>query len=370
MPLPLTIEDLTPRWLSDALAQRHPGVAVLAAEPFGTLEGTGTKHFLRVTYNAAGVAAGLPTQLCVKAGFSAHREAMLFLYQLEARFFAEIAPQLDIRVPRCLHAAADEGQGIVILEDLNQTGADFCRVQRTLTRDQATAFLDALAALHARWWNSPDLDDPAKLGWLVRHDPLPDDDWGAFGRQQLEPATWAHYAALPRAVALPNACRNRETMHAALQALRRFDPTGPARPQPVCLIHADPHLGNWFIDGDGGPGLLDWQSPRRGHWAHDVTYMLVSALDPLDRRAWEHDLIRHYLTALARNCVATPPEEAEAWTAIRAHICYGLFYWMVNPVEWQIEVNNVAIAPRFAWAAVDHDAPPIGQPIAPLSRTG
>jgi hypothetical protein len=52
------------------------------------------------------------------------------------------------------------------------------------------------------------------------------------------------------------------------------------------------------------------------------------------------------------------PSEAEAWTAIRAHMVYGLFYWMVNPVEWQAEENNAAVAPRFGWAAVDLGAPP------------
>ena len=58
--------------------------------------------------------------------------------------------------------------------------------------------------------------------------------------------------------------------------------------------------------------------------------------------------------------MADAPDEATAWAAIRAHIVYGLFYWTVNPVEWQAEENNSSVAPRFAWAAVDHAAPPVG----------
>jgi hypothetical protein len=30
--------------------------------------------------------------------------------------------------------------------------------------------------------------------------------------------------------------------------------------------------------------------------------------------------------------------------------------WLVNPVEFQAELNNCAVAPRFALAALDHDA--------------
>jgi hypothetical protein len=355
MALPLTTDAVTCAWLSQAIGERYPGVAVLAAEPRETLWGTGTKLLLDVAYNRAGVAAGLPMQLCVKGGFADHREAMLFLYQLEARFFAELAPRLDIRVPRCLYAGSDGGQGIVILEDLHAAGATFCRVQQPLTRARTIDFLDGLAALHARFWNSPELDDPVELGWLVRHDPLPDDATGDYGRGQIEPESWGRTMALPRALALPNVCRDRVRMHAALQALRRFGAGGP-----TCLIHADAHLGNLFVDREGRAGFLDWQSARKGHWAQDVAYFLISALDPLDRRAWEHDLVRHYLDALARAGCADPPDEATAWEAIRAHIVYGLFYWTVNPVEWQVEVNNAAVAPRFAWAAVDHDAPPVG----------
>jgi hypothetical protein len=354
MRLPLEIGAISREWLSQALAARHPGVEVLRAELQDTLWGTGTKALFELTYNAAGVAAGLPTRVWVKGGFAEHRQAMLFLYQLEARFFAELAPRLDIRTPKCLFSGADDDQGVVILEDLRQAGAEICRVQKVLSHDQAAAFLEALARLHARWWNSPELDDPQALGWLQRHDPLPDDDWGAYGRGQLEAAAWARHMELPRALALPKRFHDRETMHAALQALRRFDVGGP-----TCLIHADAHLGNLFIDADGRPGFLDWQSARKGHWAQDVTYFLVSALDPLDRRAWEGDLVEGYLAALARAGVRAPPGRDAAWAAIRAHIVYGLFYWMVNPVEWQAEANNCAVAPRFAWAAVDHHAPPL-----------
>lgn len=353
--LPLVPDDVTAQWLGNVLGRRYPGVAVERFEVTETLWGTGTKIMATVAWNEAGRAAGLPERLCIKAGLAEHRELVKFCYQTEARFFADLAPRIAIGVPRVLFAAANADQGVVIMEDLRAAGAHICRVQQPLTRDQAAAFLDDLAALHARWWNSPALADNGELGWLMRHDPLPDEAWGDFGRGQLEPEVWAHYMSLPRALALPAPCRDREHVLAALHALRRHGAGGP-----LCVIHGDAHLGNMYLNRDGTPGFLDWQTTRRGHWAQDVTYFYISALDPLDRRAWEKDLIRGYLAALARHGVADAPDEAQAWQAIRAHIIYGLFYWTVNPVEWQAEANNAAVAPRFGWAAVDHDAPPVG----------
>jgi hypothetical protein len=351
--LPLQPEDVTADWLGRALGERTPGVVVERLEVSDILWGTGTKMMVSAAYNEAGRAAGLPERLCIKAGLAEHRELVKFCYQTEARFFAEIAPRLPIGLPHCFFAAANADQGVVVMEDLRTTGARICTVQQPLTRDEAAAFLDDLAALHARWWNSPALADDGELGWLMRHDPLPDEAWGDFGRGQLEPETWAHYMGLPRALGIPRVCRDRETMGEALRQLRRFAPDGP-----TCVIHGDAHLGNMYLTATGAPAFLDWQTARRGHWAQDVAYFYISALDPLDRRAWEGELIAGYLAALGRHGVAHPPGEADAWQAIRAHVVYGLFYWMVNPVEWQAEANNAAVAPRFGWAAVDLGAPP------------
>jgi len=353
--LPLVPEDVTAPWLSEALAPRYPGTVVERLDVEEILWGTGTKMMVRAVYNDAGRAHGLPEALCIKAGLAEHRELVKFCYQTEARFFAELAPRLTLGLPHILYAAANADQGMVVMEDLRPAGAHLCRVQQPLTRDQAAAFLDDMAALHVRWWDSPALADDGELGWLMRHDPLPDEAWGDFGRGQLQPETWAHYMSLPRALGIPAICRDRDRVHAALQDLRRFGEQGPR-----CVVHGDAHLGNMYLTKDGGPGFLDWQTTRRGHWAQDVTYFYISALDPLDRRAWEQDLIAGYLAALARHGVATPPTLEEAWRAIRAHVVYGLFYWMVNPVEWQVEENNAATAPRFGWAAVDLDAPPVG----------
>jgi hypothetical protein len=349
--LPVAFEQITAPWLTDALQSAYPGVVVSSVTLGDAMYGTATKVRLNVTYGGASNASAPPPTLIVKGGFSAHRELMYREYMLEARFYSELAPRLDsIRVPRGLHATHDDSQrqAIVILEDLDAREATFCRVQKPLTYDQAAAQLDTLASLHAQWWKSGELAPGGPLAWVDALDPLPEGVLGTYQRSRLVPEVYAECMALPRGVAVSTYFHDRDRMERAMERLRHVDRLGPH-----CLLHTDPHLGNWYIDRDGRPGLLDWQSVRKGPWAHDVNYCLVSSVDMLDRRAWERALLLHYLDALQSRGVS-PPSFENAWEAYRRQTVYGLYYWLVNPVEFQVEVNNCAVASRFAFAAIDH----------------
>lgn len=349
--LPVAPDEVTAGWLTEALRDRHPGITVKSMKVAPALLGTAGKIRVRVTYDAAGVAAGLPTSLVVKGGFSAHREMMYREYMLEARFYAEVAPRLPgIRVPHCHYAHWDDSQrqALIILEDLDARGATFCRVQQPLTFAQAASQLDLQATYHAQWWMSDAFKPGGELAWVEALDPLPEGVAGTYQRGQLQPGVYAHYMGLPRGVAVSRMFHDRDRMERAMERLRVVDRSGPH-----CFLHVDPHLGNLYIDADGAAGLLDWQAPRKGPWVHDFAYFLISSLDVLDRRSWEHDLLRHYLNALHARGVSAPAFD-EAWHAYRQQAVYGLYYWLVNPVEFQAEENNCAVAPRFAFAAIDH----------------
>lgn len=90
-----------------------------------------------------------------------------------------------------------------------------------------------------------------------------------------------------------------------------------------------------------------------------MTYFLVSALDIADRRRWDRALLSYYLERLKHYGVSNAPDFDSAWNCYRLQIVYGLYYWLVNPVEFQAEVNNCAVAPRFAMAALDLDTLPL-----------
>ena len=349
--LPVTPDEITADWLTDALRVRYPGVTVTSLTSAPAVQGTASKIRVHATYDAAGRAAGLPPTMVIKGGFSAHRELMYREYMLEARFYAELAPRLpSIRVPHCFYAGWDDAQrqAIVVLEDLDARGASFCRVQTTLSYAQAVSQLELQATYHAQWWLSPEFETGGALAWVDALDPLPEGAAGTYQRGQLKPEVYAHYMKLPRGLAVSRAFHDRDRMERAMERLRIVDRSGPH-----CFLHVDPHLGNLYIDADGAAGLLDWQAPRKGPWVHDFAYFLISSLDMLDRREWERPLLQHYLDTLQAKGVAAPTFK-EAWQAYRQQAVYGLYYWLVNPVEFQVEENNCAVAPRFALAAIDH----------------
>jgi hypothetical protein len=350
--LPLKLEEITARWLTEALAVTYPGVEVTSMRTGHVLWGTATKIPLQVEYNRVGREAQLPGSLIVKGGFSEHRHILERCYYLEARFYRDVLPLLGINAPQAFFAADDSvnHQHIVILEDLNLRGVRFCRVQEPLSYAQAAAHLDVLARMHARWWDSPVLEEGGELGDLTVWGPLPPGDEGAYQWGQLKPEVWSHYMSLPRACAVPKLMHDRELMQRALLQLQAFDHV-----KPFCFLHGDYHLGNLYFDADGRAGTLDWQSFAKGTWSHDVTYFLVSALDIADRRKWDKALLSYYLERLAANGVRSPPSWETAWDAFRRQIIDGLYFWLVNPVEMQSEVNNSAVAPRFAMAALDCD---------------
>ena len=349
--LPVRLENVTAGWLTEALAANHPGVEVLSARADDVLWGTGTKLRVQVEYNEAGRAAGLPRALFVKGGFADHRELMEQCYVLEVRFYRDLLPQLALNVPRAYFAGDDVAnkQHIVIMEDLSLRGVNFCRVQNPLSYAQAAAHLDVIARYQAKWWDSPEFKPGGALDDLAIWEALPDGEAGAYHWGQLRPEVWEKFTRLPRGLAIPKYMHDRDRMQAALIRLTEF-----GRREPHCFLHGDYHLGNLYFDADGTPGTLDWQALRKGHWSHDVTYFMVSALDIADRKRWDMALLSHYLERLALHGVKAVPDFDTAYDAFRRQILDGLYFWLVNPVEFQSEENNCAVVPRFAMAALDH----------------
>jgi aminoglycoside phosphotransferase (APT) family kinase protein len=122
----------------------------------------------------------------------------------------------------------------------------------------------------------------------------------------------------------------------------------------VTFIHGDSHYGNVFYDADGCSGHYDWQNYRCGHWCHDVSYFLVSALSVQDRERAERELIGRYADALRANGVDEVSAE-EAWLRYRQHLIYGLWIFLANWEEMQPFEVNATYVTRFAAAAADHD---------------
>src|ERR1700712_882838 len=121
--LPLDTVGITPGWLTAALSARVPGVRVASVDVLH--ERGSTNHHVRlgITYDEP---AGLPDTMFAKMASldEAHRIAIgsTGMGTREARFYDELAPSLDMRIPTSYFAAAgDNGAFLILLEDLAAT---------------------------------------------------------------------------------------------------------------------------------------------------------------------------------------------------------------------------------------------------------
>lgn len=341
-PLPAAVADITAGWLERAFAAGGADFRVTAIAIDGHIAGASSKVRVRVESPSPGA----PRKVVVKGGFEAHSREMRGMHWAEARAYRDFLPRAPASAPRCWFAGVDdEGQGLVVLEDLDDRGVRFLSLRQPIDFDTARRFLDRLAQLHAAMWGSPELEDGALFGDIAM--PMVG-RFETYIDRLTEPATFAAYCERPRGAAVPVALHDAGRLRAGLWALRDSY-AGQAR----TLVHGDTHLGNLYLNADGSPGFLDWVI-RRAPWQNEVAYFLGAALDLPDRRRWEGALLEHYLGALAGLGIAAPGFD-RAWLLYRRDLVWGFFIWFLNHWDFQTEPRNTAAATRFAMAMLDHD---------------
>lgn len=349
-PYPKSLHDITPKWLSLALGERYPGVRVASVRVGDMFEGSAQKGIIHVTYDQPERWVGvLPTSFCIKGGFDRpHAEMGGPSYIVESRVYRDILPALPgIRAPRVYWVGIDlvANQGVQLLEDMSNNGTVFSRAQTmSFNFDEMASFLSQLAELHGYWWQSPRLRSEP---WV--------DDWlreGVF-RLRFETIVEARVAQCltqDRGRFVVGEMRDPAKLYPRFwQMVRSFEG------RPEALIHCDAHFGNTYRTAGGEVGILDWQAVRRGPPMHDVTFAIINALTPDDRRAWERDLISHYLAeAKARGCAHEGVDAA--WRDYRKLAVYGFSAWLTTPLDYQPEEVSAASFEKFAAAVVDLDS--------------
>lgn len=346
----LLVEDLTVDWLNCVLSQRHPDAKVTSVKADPPIEGMSVKHRLHIRYDND-AADTLPSTMVVKGSFGRQGEEWDWIYETEMMSYRDFLPTVGLPVPYTYFVGHEPSKGapILLMEDLLSKGAKFNNIHSSLTYRQAAGFLDAFARYHAHYWNSEELREGGAFAWTV---PLLSgfliDDY--FGRATTSPA-WEKYLGMPRGTTLPRKFKDGARMLEAARNLFEFQ-----KSTPWCIIHGDCHFGNTYLYPDGSPGFVDWNI-KRGPWHQDFSYFLVSALDIVDRRAWERPLLEYYLSRLAAYGV-TPPSFDEALLGYRCDIMYGLLIWICNGDDnnqYQREPINTGNTARFVAAALDHD---------------
>jgi aminoglycoside phosphotransferase (APT) family kinase protein len=332
---------VTPDWVTAALRAWHPAVEVTSVSVSHLRQGSNTTARLELTYSGQ---SGLPATMWVKGTWTGRNTGGLVP---ETRFYQEVAPRLSVNRPEVFFAGVTlPDRATLLLEDLTVRGVRFGTASDSAGVDQVAALLDMLAELHALDWGR---DSLMRSDWLAprfRADD-PESEEGIFG--SFRESWWDKQIARPRAADVPEPLRDRLVVKRALAQLYRFE----AEPDsPVCLVHGDMHLGNTFFETDGRPGILDWPCGV-GHWAHDITYGIVSWLDTETRRAHDRELFEHYLARLEAHGGPRLERDA-AWLDWRRHLIHGFMWVMCSPRQ-QPEDLITQQTSRFAAAAQDHD---------------
>ncbi len=304
--IPVDAGQITAGWLERALTERHPGVRVASVEVVARHQVTNAHAMLRVTY---GEPAGAPSSLFCKLAPSGERRRAIIdsgMGHREARFYADLAPRLDLRVPAA-HVARtdDDGDFVLVLEDLSAAGCLVSDGTWGLPPDAVAGALVDLAAFHQRY------EDPARRAseapWVTVSRPSL-----TYGGPMLRYGIDHHRDRLSDAFVAVAECYLND--HDRLQQLWHEG--------PPTIIHGDPHLGNVFLDGDR-VGFLDWGIINVNTPLRDVGYLLTMAMSIDDRRAHDRALLQTYLDA-RRALRATEIGFDDAWRAYRLHAAYNV----------------------------------------------
>lgn len=304
--LPTELQDLTPAWLTHALSARHPGIRVEAVELLETTERTNLHARLRLRH--AGAAGAPDTVFCKLPPTNPEHRAMIGATGMgtrEAWFYRDLAPLVAMRMPAVHFAEADDaGDFVMVMEDLTARG---CRVSDgtwAMPGEVAAKAIEDLAALHVRF------EDAGRLAAIA--------PWAATKRPRSTEFT---VRMLRRVIA-----EHADRLSDAYLEVARLYADRPAEIEalwergPKTLIHADPHIGNLFLD-EGRIGFLDWGMLCVFPVMRDVSFFLTMGMDSGDRRRDERALIRHYVEARRALGGATLSFD-DAWLAHRLHAAY------------------------------------------------
>lgn len=346
MPLPVTVEEITPEWLTAALRSRAPGITIRDCEIVDTSFTTCSKIRLRLDRDGAAIDAGIPELVIVKGGFQEHGRKLYQMHWREVRGYRDVYPEIPLPHPKCYFADSDDErrQGIIIMEDLVAKGVEFCHASRPQSREQITRRLTELARFHAATWGSKDLEPGGKWGDLPEFFDVMQD----FFEDKSSPENWQRFVEAPRGAAVSTRFHDRDWMLESWHKMRAYS-DGLTH----CLLHGDIHLGNLYIESDGTPGFLDTLSSH-GPGMLEVSYHITASLDMADRAEWEGDLVRHYLAELEANG-AQAPSFAQAMEQYAILMIYGHFIWMTTESHYQPEAVNTANSARMSVAMLDHD---------------
>jgi hypothetical protein len=339
MPIPATIGELTPGWLSEALDADIASIEVVDAH-----SGTTGRAKIRIQ-----TASDLPETLFVKLQpFDEEQRAFLAMIGLgvsEAKLYAAVGEELPVRVPKVWHSSFDERDDsfIMVLEDLEAAGCRIAVPDDADALDIAVSLVDELATLHAHYWGQ-------ELPWLGTHALSPGDSPEAQERMAMG-AMIVQSAIDQFADQLPPEFRELGEVYIASNR----DIGNLWNEGERTLIHGDNHIGNLFVDG-GRTGFYDWAVASQYPGMRDVAYYLCNSLPTDVRRAEEEALLSRYRAGLAEHGV-----ELDRDLAHEQYRLFSIYSWISATTtaamgsKWQPAEVGWRATERTTQAIIDLD---------------
>jgi len=283
---PHTPEDVTAEWLSDKVGSP---VTAFEMEQIGIGVGL-LGRLYRVSLTGEGapatVVAKFPT---LDEGARMNITSPMGFYSNEVNFYREGAPLTPMHTAKVYDASfdAESGDFVLLLEDLS--GRQCLDQTVGCTEQAAEVAIDALAKMHAHWWNS----DFKQIPWVKSYidPPYPQIIAGMF--KQSWPVT-------------SEILGSQMTPHIRDYG-DRFPDLVPwfleqASQPPFTFCHGDYRLDNLFFGTDSGDApvtVLDWQLSFKGNPGYDLGYFISQSLATDVRRKIGTSLVDRYVAAIA-----------------------------------------------------------------------
>lgn len=291
--LPTSSAEISPEWLTERL--RAAGtidsttvVSSIERDLMGAGIGfMGEVGRIKVSY-AGGVGPAtmickIPTQDPTIRGMLAAAK----VFEREARFYADVAPALDV-VPEALGIASDleHDDHVLILEDLGHLRVGDQAVGVDVKDARATMM--TAARLHARFWQNEDLES---IAWM----PMANSDGMKIGREVYKASLPGFLQVFAHAIDADMVSvmeRYGDNVHQLLDRIAQM---------PNTVVHFDFRLDNLFFDDSTQDvWMIDFQTSSKGGGAYDIGYFMSQSV-PIDvRRTHEDSLLHAYHDELVR----------------------------------------------------------------------
>lgn len=351
--LPRSIDEVDAGWMTTVL--RTSGaiddgttVASMDVTPFAV--GAGLLSLLyRAELQYAGGGTG-PASVIVKLPIDIpHQREIadsLGFYPREIRFYRELAPHSPVRTP-VVHAAMiaeDSTDFAVVMEDLSHHESTDQR--EGASWEQTLKSIDAMAALHAKWHEHPDLAD------LVDTFPPMLNPGYLHGLPQIFAAGWPNAQEHGADYLTPELRMFGDRYGDHMEFMLTTANT------PATFVHGDWRLDNLFFDGEHVK-VIDFQISGLATGVYDLAYFVSQSIDPEVRKGREDELIDRYVAALAANGVQRDRGEVAHQFKVAVAQCF--IYGVSSFPSWDALPERsrdlvMLLFGRSAQAIVDFDA--------------